>query len=148
MARITISAAAKAGWASRPTIYRKVKAGELTLHHDGDQKMLDVADLERVFGAPARSTAPAPGPSDTAAITAAKIEAELEAAKSELLRLRSDLDAERRARESERSESLAERKQLLGIIESTTKQISDMRGEQKKAEAAFKPFWNRLLGKR
>jgi hypothetical protein len=144
MARITISAAAKAGWASRPTIYRKVKAGEITLHHDGDQKLVDVADLERIFGAPARSAKSAPAPSDIAAIDQAKIEAELEAARIELARLRSDLDAERSARNDALAAAAKERDRMLSVIESQTKQISDMREDQ--TVEAKKSWIKRVFG--
>ena len=51
MARITISQAAKRGFASRPTLYREIKDGRLTALQDGDKKTLDLADLVRVFGA-------------------------------------------------------------------------------------------------
>ncbi|MCZ6727173.1 MAG: hypothetical protein O7A98_07430 [Acidobacteria bacterium] len=68
MARITISAAAKRGFASRPTLYRAIKDGRLTAHQEGDKKTLDLADLVKVFGEPGSKPAPAakldeaPGP--------------------------------------------------------------------------------------
>ncbi len=48
MTRITISAAAKRGFASRPTLYRAIKDGRLTAIMDGDKKTIDLAD--RVTG--------------------------------------------------------------------------------------------------
>ena len=52
MTRITISQAAKRGFASRPTLYRAVNDGRLTAQLDGDRKTLDLADLVKVFGEP------------------------------------------------------------------------------------------------
>jgi len=132
MARITISAAAKAGWASRPTIYRKIKAGQITLHHDGDRKLVDVADLERLFGATRRKEGPVPSPSNVEAVEVVKVEADLENARAEVTRLRSDLSAERHARDDDRSTAAKERDRLIGVIESQTLQIGDMRTEAKK----------------
>ena len=52
MARITILQAARAGYASRQTIYRKVGAGDLPVHEVGGKKLVDISDLVRVFGEP------------------------------------------------------------------------------------------------
>ncbi len=45
---ITISQAAKRGFASRPTLYRAIKDGWLTAVLEGDKKTLDLADLVTV----------------------------------------------------------------------------------------------------
>ena len=60
MARVTITDAVKQGFASRPTIYRAIKAGRLTPHQDGRRRLVDVADLVQVFGEPSPPGAPRP----------------------------------------------------------------------------------------
>ena len=53
MAMLTVNQAARAGYAGRATIYRKLRAGELPAQSgDNDQAIIDSADLERVFGEP------------------------------------------------------------------------------------------------
>lgn len=53
MAKLTVNQAARAGYAGRATIYRKLKAGELPAETgENDQAVIDTADLERVFGQP------------------------------------------------------------------------------------------------
>ena len=68
MARITISAAAKRGFASRPTLYRALKDGRLTAQQDGDRKTLDLADQVNVFGEPGAKTTPAAKPDVAGAV--------------------------------------------------------------------------------
>ena len=53
MARLTVNQAARAGYAGRATIYRKIKTGALPVESgDNAQAVIDTADLERVFGEP------------------------------------------------------------------------------------------------
>ncbi len=53
MARLTVNQAARAGYAGRATIYRKIKTGALPVESgDNAQAVTDTADLERVFGEP------------------------------------------------------------------------------------------------
>ena len=53
MTRLTVIEAARAGFAGRATIYRKLKAGELSTHVDADgTTVIDPEELERVFGEP------------------------------------------------------------------------------------------------
>ena len=54
--RITISQAAQVGYASRPTIYRKIKDGQLDVFNDGGVKLVDVPQLISVFGEPGGRT--------------------------------------------------------------------------------------------
>jgi len=140
MARITISQAAKAGWASRPTIYRRIKDGKLTVHLEGDHKLLDVADLARVFGTAAatrsKSEGDIPKPGQTEAVEMAMLEAELEKAKAENVRIEADLAEARREGKQERDQARQERDRLLGIVEASQRQIEDQR----------KRRWPRWLG--
>jgi hypothetical protein len=53
MAEISIKEAIASGWASRATIYREIKAGELSVKKTGDNRTLvDTSELIRVFGEP------------------------------------------------------------------------------------------------
>ena len=140
MARITISQAAKAGWASRPTIYRRIKDGRLTIHLEGDHKLLDVADLARVFGTAAvtrsKPAGDIPKPGQTEAVEMAMLEAELEKVKAENARIEADLAEARREGKQERDQARQERDRLLGIVEASQRQIEDQR----------KSRWPRWLG--
>ena len=53
MSEISIKEAIAAGWASRATIYREIKAGTLSVKKTGDNRSLvDTSELIRVFGEP------------------------------------------------------------------------------------------------
>ena len=53
MTKLTVIEAARAGYAGRATIYRKLKAGLLATEIDDDgTTVIDPADLIRVFGEP------------------------------------------------------------------------------------------------
>ena len=53
MPRLTVNQAARAGYAGRATIYRKIETGALPVESgDNAQAVIDTADLERVFGGP------------------------------------------------------------------------------------------------
>ena len=53
MTRLTALQAARAGYAARATIYRKIKTGELPIESGKNgQAIIDTEDLDRVLGAP------------------------------------------------------------------------------------------------
>jgi cysteinyl-tRNA synthetase len=128
MARITVTEAVKAGWASKATIYRRIKDGKLTLHEEGSQQLLDVTDLIRVFGehgsrgVTTKSRDDVPKPQEAKA--AHQVEAERDALKSEADRLRSELGEMQRRLNDERDQAARERDRLLQIIEGSLKQLS------------------------
>ena len=128
MARITVTEAVNAGWASKATIYRRIKDRKLRLHEEGSQHLLDVADLIRVFGeggSRGKTTASredVPKPQEAKA--AQTLEAERDAAKAEADRLRSDLTAAQRRLDDERDQAAKERDRLLQIIEGSLKQLT------------------------
>lgn len=86
MAKLTISEAAKLGYASRPTIYRAIKAGKLSAEVTPDGPRLDAAELRRVFGEPKTPAA------KVEAATADQAKPDLSA---EVARLQADLERER-----------------------------------------------------
>ena len=137
MARITISAAAKRGFASRPTLYRAIKDGRLTAHLEGDKKTLDLADLVKVFGEPGSKPA-APAKLDDA-LDRGRLEADRDRLAEEVDRLRRERDQARREATEEREQARQERDRLLGLVEATQKLLVDQSRERKRG-------WRRLFG--
>ncbi len=138
MARITITEAAKRGFASRPTLYRAVKDGRLTAHQDGDRKTLDLADLVKVFSEPG-ARAPAEKPDRAEAIELGHLEVDRARLSEEVNRLRRERDQARREATEERDQARLERDRLLGLIEATQKLLEDQSRERKRG-------WRRLFG--
>lgn len=142
MTRLTIPEAARAGWGSRASLYRLVKAGRISTVLDGDRQLVDVAELVRVLGEPrtqrkaaAQDLVEAPDRADRAA---------LEARVAELEQQRDRLDADLRA---ERDRAAADRDRMLALVEAAQKQagdatklLTDMRA------TASRPWWRKLLG--
>ena len=53
MPKLTVNEAARAGYAARATIYRKINNQALPAESgDNDQRVIDTADLDRIFGEP------------------------------------------------------------------------------------------------
>jgi len=138
MARITISAAAKRGFASRPTLYRAIKDGRLTAVQDGDRKTLDLADLVKVFGEPGAKAAPEK-PDLAGAVQVGHLEADRDRLAEEVDRLRQERDQARREAVEERDQARQERDRLLGLVEATQKLLEDQSRARKRS-------WWRLGG--
>lgn len=125
MARITVSQAAKAGYASRPTIYRRIKRGDLTVHVVGDTKLVDIADLVSVFGEPGEKKGDPAIATDSAAIrnskeVAAQMEAERDAIAADKVWLETQLREMTEALQNERTARDVERDRLLKLAEDAT----------------------------
>lgn len=146
--RVTVTEAVKAGWASKASIYRKLKAGDLQLHQDGTRQVLDVADLVRVFGeqgsrgktAPSRDDVPAPETAKTAQL----LEAERDQAKAEADRLRSELAEAQRRLNDQQDAAAKERDRLLQLLEGAQETVKQLTGP--KEEPKPKGFFQRLFG--
>jgi len=133
MTRLTPTEAAKAGFASRPTIYRRIKEGALTVHKEGNgRKLIDAADLVRVFGEPG-------GAEDKTAGDISKAAIELDQAKAETEQLRKELAEAHKQAANDRQDAAKERDRLLTIVENSQKLIADQRQETGKG------FWSRVF---
>jgi excisionase family DNA binding protein len=120
MPAFTLKDAAKIAGVSRPTIYRYVSEGKLSVTEDErGVKRVDAAELKRVFpsvsfetgetGAPSRKRQTETGPDRV-------LEVELRAA-------RELLEVTRQALQSERDEKA----RLLGVVEAQTRMLEDRR---------------------
>ena len=140
MARITISEAARHGYAARPTIYRHIKSGKLSVIEEGDQKLIDVAELVRVYGEPGaeKSGSDAQVPAQVAVL-----ESERDRLKGDLERMEARLREAQEETSAEREKAEKERDRLLGIVENAQKQLEDQR--QKDDAGAVRGFWSRIF---
>lgn len=142
MTRLTLGEAARAGWGSRASLYRLVKAGRISTLIDGDRQLVDVAELVRVLGEPRaqRKTAA----QELVEAPDRAVRAALEARVAELEQQRDRLDADLRA---ERDRAAADRDRMLALVDAaqkqagdTTKLLADLR------ETAARSWWRKLLG--
>jgi flagellar motility protein MotE (MotC chaperone) len=141
MARITISEAARHGYAARPTIYRHIKSGKLSIIEEGDQKLIDVVELVRVYGEPGGKKAQ-DGAADA---QVAVLESERDRLKGDLERMEARLREAEEETRAEREKAEKERDRLLGIVENAQKQLEDQRQD---VEADNQGLWSRLFGSR
>ncbi len=144
--RITVTEAVKAGWSSKASIYRRIKAGDLQLHKEGDRQLLDVSDLLRVFGevgargvtSPSREDVPAPPKQKSTE----ELQVERDQAQAEAERLRAELAEAQRRLTDQQDAAARERDRLLGIIEGSLRQLTGPKEEPKN-----KSFIQRLFGR-
>jgi hypothetical protein len=129
MARITAVEAVKAGYTSKPTLYRNMRSGTLTSYkNEKGTKVFDVADLVKLFGEPGSASAakPASAPADvTASIENTYL-------KDENARLKAELATAREDARSSRNEVTEERRRIDSMVDAHQKLLEDMNEEGKK----------------
>ena len=121
MARVSISEAAKRGYAARMTIYRAIKDGRLTTQMEGKKKLLDIADLVSVFGEPGKK----PSPDQAEAVEVGGLLSERDLLREENERLRRDLETARREVTDERDHGRKREDELLEMVFLTQKLLED-----------------------
>jgi hypothetical protein len=136
MTRLTIGEAVQAGWGSRASLYRLVKAGKLSTQADGDRQVIDVAELVRVLGEPRSRRRMAAGELLSAPDVPARVMAERDVAdlREQVIRLNAELSAERAAARDASAAAAEERRRLIDMVERSQKLqlIADQREEGRK----------------
>jgi len=136
MSEISIKEAIAAGWASRATIYREIKAGTLSVKKTSDNRSLvDTSELIRVFGEPRlRDTKDETNQHDarhsSETTENAVLKERLEGLERDRMRLEREV-AEAKEREAWLKQQLERQTNLLGQV-ATPPRVG---------------FWGRLLGK-
>jgi septal ring factor EnvC (AmiA/AmiB activator) len=136
MAEISIKEAINAGWASRATIYREIKAGALSVKKTVDgRSLVDTAELIRVFGEPRlRDNKDETNQRDTRqsleTTENAVLKERLEGLERDRMRLEREI-AEAKEREAWLKQQLERQTNLLGQV----------------AAQPSGGFWRRLIGK-
>jgi len=143
MAKVNISQAAHMAGVSRPTIHKKINAGELSTEKANGKTFIDVSELERVFGTLVTPGTRKPHRQDLHVETSQVItilQAHIDRLQHDIEVIRQERDSERRAREREEAEHRAERERLYGIIEKQTLLLPLPKGP-----AERKGWWRRWL---
>ena len=154
MAQITITAAAKQGFKSRAQINKDVRSGKLPSTVERGRKVVDVADLVRLYGEPgADPVLPGPGLAAT--------EQDLETAQAAQARLEAELREAQDALAAKDADAAKERDRLMGMVEQSNALLEDLRKDREDlrqdrdkdrevmAELTAelqKPLWKRLFG--
>jgi hypothetical protein len=146
MAKITIVEAARQGFKSRSQINKDVRAGKLPSVEERGRKVVDVADLVRLYGEPGAA------PVDTS--PAAAINDKRSKVWFSRMPLESDLLEARSKLEDERNAAAKERDRLMELVESGNKLLADMRADKERdakvmqelTEALNRPLWKRIFG--
>ena len=113
---VTITEAAKRGFASRPTLYRAIKEGRLSAKKaKGGGKTIDVSELMRVFGEPEPATS-SETRNETVSQGVSAVEAERNTLQAQVTRLTSDLERER-----------VQIDRLMNMLEAYQRQLADQR---------------------
>jgi len=125
---VSITEAAKRGFASRPTLYRAIKEGRLSAKKaKSGGTAIDVAELVRVFGEP-ESSPSSETRNETVSQGVSAAQAERNVLQAEVTRLTSDLERER-----------VQVDRLMNMLEAAQRQLTDQRPRR--------GFLDRLTGK-
>jgi len=120
---VTITEAAKRGFASRPTLYRTIKEGRLSAKKvKGGGKVIDVSELVRVFGEPEPATS-SETRNETVSQGVSAVEAERNDLKALVQRLEAELIREHDNLERERMQV----DRLMNMLEAAQRQLTDQR---------------------
>jgi len=120
---VTITEAAKRGFASRPTLYRAIKEGRLSAKKvKGGGKTIDVSELVRVFGEPESATS-SETRNETVSQGVSAVEAERNDLKALVRRLEADLRREHDNLDRERMQV----DRLMNMLEAAQRQLTDQR---------------------
>jgi len=120
---VSITEAARRGFASRPTLYRAIKEGRLSVKKaKGGGTAIDVAELVRVFGEP-ESTTSSETRNETVSQGVSAVEAERNDLKALVHRLEAALRREHDNLERERMQV----DKLMNMLETAQRQLTDQR---------------------
>ena len=149
MSKMTLGQAAKAGFASRAQIYRDAAGGKLAIEVQGDRKIVDLAELLRVYGDPGARPVPATSilaaPDLPARVELERKVAELEKAKAAI---EAELRSERTAARDAAAAAAADRAKLIELAELAQRQAGEAQKLLTDARAtAARPWWRKLLGR-
>jgi len=120
---VTITEAAKRGFASRPTLYRAIREGRISAKKmKVGGKIIDVSELVRVFGEP-ESTTSSETRNETVSQGVSAVEAERNDLKALVHRLEVELIREHDNLERERMQV----DRLMSMLEASQRQLADQR---------------------
>jgi hypothetical protein len=152
--KLSISEAARRAGVRRNTLYRKLESGKISKETDQDGKpVIDLAELSRLY--PQAATAQGRTPKDqngTAQNTDTQALRELiTILKNDKDRLAAELELERAGRAVDTTHAREERERMLSLLESTQRQLTDLRAPHPKQEQAEAPrprrgLFARLMG--
>lgn len=142
MAKISISEAAKQGFKSRSQINKDVRSGRLPHSEDRGRKVIDVADLVRLYGEPGGGSEDGAPDKPIVAAEVFKSE-EIDQLKAEKARLETELREARDIIKDKDAEAAKERDRFIGLLEDGNKRLEDLRQDIEKAN---KPIIKKLFG--
>jgi len=139
-----------------------VRSGKLSHTVDRDRKVIDVAELIRVYGEPGKSNG-AMSPEELTDMSTlapgeltrqALIEEDLDKERAKNATLQVELREANEALKDERDGAAEERNRWLGLVEEGNKRLQDMREDSEEdrwvmknlTDALNKPLWKKLLG--
>jgi len=140
-----------------------VRSGKLSHTVERGRKVIDVAELVRVYGEPGRSNGAMSPEELTEMSTLApgeltrrtQIEVDLDKEKAKSAALEVDLRETKDKLKEEMDGSVEERSRLLGLLEDGNKRLQDLRDDREEdrkvmknlTNALNKPLWKKFLGR-